>query len=147
MGKGKNPLLIHLKTKQGAYTYRPSLNACIILLRNKMTEKRQHYPRHKKWMLIMSLKGRGFLYVLSLVRPPWTTTVNKQEGREEEGRGENLSPAMRRGIDSRNRLWNWVAKLHRLAGRYDNPMPTWFLVPIAGLKLPTQSFVVKRRPS
>ncbi len=24
-----------------------------------------------------------------------------------------------------------------LAGRYDNPMPTWFLVPIAGLKLPT----------
>jgi hypothetical protein len=24
-----------------------------------------------------------------------------------------------------------------LAGPYDNPMPTWFLVPIAGLKLPT----------
>ncbi len=30
-----------------------------------------------------------------------------------------------------------MAKLHRLAGRYDNPMPTWFLAPIAGLKLPT----------
>ncbi len=44
---------------------------------------------------------------------------------------------MGRGIDSRNRVWNWVAKLHRLAGRYDNPMPTWFLAPIAGLKLPT----------
>ncbi len=47
------------------------------------------------------------------------------------------SPAMGRGIDSRNRVWNWVAKLHRLAGRYDNPMPTWFLYPphtIAGLK-------------
>ncbi len=40
-------------------------------------------------------------------------------------------------IDSRNRVWNWVAKIHRLAGRYDNPMPTWFLAPIAGLKLPT----------
>ncbi len=48
-------------------------------------------------------------------------------------RVENLSPTMRRGINSRNRVWNWVAKLHRLAGRYDNPMPTWFL----GLKLPT----------
>ncbi len=47
-----------------------------------------------------------------------------------------LSPAMGRGIDSRNRVWNWVAKLHRLAGRYDNPRPTWFLAPIAGLKLP-----------
>jgi hypothetical protein len=46
---------------------------------------------------------------------------------------------MGRGIDSRNRVWNWVAKLHRLAGQYDNPMPTWFLAPIAGLKLPTQS--------
>ncbi len=45
---------------------------------------------------------------------------------------------MGRGIDSRNRVSrNWVAKLHRLAGRYDNPMPTWFLAPIAGLKLPT----------
>ncbi len=53
-------------------------------------------------------------------------------------RVENLRPAMGRGIDSRNRVWNWVAKLHRLAGRFDNPMPTWFLAPIAGLKLPTQ---------
>jgi hypothetical protein len=26
----------------------------------------------------------------------------------------------------------------RLAGRYDNPLPTWLLAPIAGLKLPTQ---------
>jgi hypothetical protein len=46
-------------------------------------------------------------------------------------------PAIGRGIDSRNRVWNRVAKLHRLASRYDNPMPTWFLAPIAGLKLPT----------
>jgi hypothetical protein len=52
-------------------------------------------------------------------------------------RVENLSPAMGRGIDSRNRVWNWVAKLHRLAGRYNKPIPTWFLVPIEGLKLPT----------
>ncbi len=50
-----------------------------------------------------------------------------------EFRAENLSPAMGRGIDSRNQVWNWVAKLHRLSGRYDNPMPTWFLAPIAGL--------------
>ena len=28
--------------------------------------------------------------------------------------------------------------IHRLAGRYDNPMPPWFLAPIEGLKLPTQ---------
>ncbi len=48
----------------------------------------------------------------------------------------NLSPAMGRGIGSRNRVWNWVAKLHRLAGRYDN-MPNWFIAPIAGLKLLT----------
>ncbi len=37
-------------------------------------------------------------------------------------RVENLSPAMGRGIDSRKRVWNRVAKLHRLAGRYDNPI-------------------------
>ncbi len=49
----------------------------------------------------------------------------------------NLCPAIGRGIDSRNRVWNWVAKQHRLAGRYDNLMPTWLLAPIAGLKLPT----------
>ncbi len=41
---------------------------------------------------------------------------------------------MGRGVDSRNRFWNWEAKLHGLVGRYDNPMPTWFLAPIAGLK-------------
>ncbi len=45
---------------------------------------------------------------------------------------ENLSPAMNWGVDSRNRVWNWVAKLQRLAGRYDNPMPMWFLAPISG---------------
>ncbi len=51
----------------------------------------------------------------------------------------NLSPAMGRGINSRNQVWNWVYKQHRPVGRYDNPMPTWFLAPIAGLKLPTQA--------
>ncbi len=49
----------------------------------------------------------------------------------------NISPAMWRGIDSRSRVWNWVAKLQRLAGRYDNPMPPWFLAHIAGLESPT----------
>ncbi len=50
-------------------------------------------------------------------------------------RVENLSFAMGRGINSRNRVWNLVAKLHRLAGQYDNPMPNWFLIltPIAGV--------------
>ncbi len=43
---------------------------------------------------------------------------------------------MGRGINSRNRVWNWVAK-QQLAGQYGNPMPTWFLAPIAGLKLTT----------
>jgi hypothetical protein len=42
---------------------------------------------------------------------------------------------MGRGIDSRNRVWNWLAKLYRMAGRYDNPMPTWFLAPISGTKV------------
>ncbi len=44
----------------------------------------------------------------------------------------NLSPAMGRGINSRNRVWNWIAKLNRMAGRYGNPMPTWFLAPHRG---------------
>jgi hypothetical protein len=30
----------------------------------------------------------------------------------------------------------------RLAGRYDNLMPSWFLAPIAGLKLPTRDGIV-----
>ncbi len=55
-----------------------------------------------------------------------------------------LSPAMGRGIDSRNQVWNWIAKLHRLAGRYDNPMPTWFLAPIAGPKLPAQGLNLRK---
>jgi len=55
-------------------------------------------------------------------------------------RVENLSPAMGRGIDSRKRVWNCVAKLRMLEGRYDNPMPTWFLAPISRLKLPTRIF-------
>jgi hypothetical protein len=49
----------------------------------------------------------------------------------------NLGPEIGRGIDSRNRVWNWVAKLHRLARRYDN----WFLSPIAGFKFPSQVMV------
>jgi hypothetical protein len=34
---------------------------------------------------------------------------------------------------------------YRLAGRYDNPMPTWFLAPIAGLKLPTLDAIVQKK--
>ena len=41
------------------------------------------------------------------------------------------------GIDSRNRVWNLVAKRHRLAGRYENHMPTRFLAPNAGIKFRT----------
>ncbi len=33
-------------------------------------------------------------------------------------------------------------ELHRLAGQYDNLMPSWFLAPIAGLKLPTCDGIV-----
>jgi len=55
-------------------------------------------------------------------------------------RVENLSTALGRGIGSRNRVWNWVAELHRLVGRYDNPMPTCFLAPIAGLKVTDTGF-------
>ncbi len=50
---------------------------------------------------------------------------------------ENLSPAMGRGIDSRNWVWNWVAKLHRLHG---GPVrqPYAYLVPShrSGTKVP-----------
>ncbi len=50
------------------------------------------------------------------------------------------SQKLGRGIDSRNRFWNWVADLHRLLGRYDGPR---FLAPlvlyIAVLKLPVPS--------
>jgi hypothetical protein len=52
-------------------------------------------------------------------------------------RVENLNPAMGRGINSKNWVWNWVGKLHCWTGRHDNPMPTWFLAHIAGVKLPT----------
>ncbi len=58
-----------------------------------------------------------------------------------ESRVENLSPAVGRGIDSRNRVWHWVDKLNRLAGRYDNPMPTWFLTHKVGLKLQDQESI------
>jgi hypothetical protein len=49
---------------------------------------------------------------------------------------------MGRGIDFRNGVWNWVAKLHRLAGRYDSPMSPWFLAPISdtGLTLNKEVF-------
>ncbi len=46
-----------------------------------------------------------------------------------ESEFRNLSPAMEPGIGSRMRVWNLVDKLHKLAGRYDNPMPTRFLAP------------------
>jgi hypothetical protein len=39
---------------------------------------------------------------------------------------------------ARNQFREPRLELSRLAGRYDNPMPTWFLAPIAGHKLPTQ---------
>ncbi len=51
----------------------------------------------------------------------WATAqLNRGAGRPT--RVGILSTAMGRGIDSRNRVWNWVAKLHRLPGRYDNPV-------------------------
>jgi hypothetical protein len=31
------------------------------------------------------------------------------------------------------------ARLHSLAGRYDNHIPTWFLAPIECLKIPAQA--------
>ncbi len=83
------------------------------------------------------------IHIGPLLHRPWRSTEWGQRMLQNgsvftrDTRDENLSPAMGRGVDSRNRVWNWVAKLHRLAGRYYNPMLTWFLAPIAGLKLPT----------
>jgi hypothetical protein len=53
-----------------------------------------------------------------------------------------------RNLKSRYGARNWFqepslelsSQAHRLAGRYNNRMPTWFLAPIAGLKLPAQWF-------
>jgi hypothetical protein len=49
----------------------------------------------------------------------------------------NQSRKLKSSYGARNRFQEpsleLVAKLHRLAGRYDNPMPTWFLAPIEGL--------------
>ncbi len=91
---------------------------------------------------IVKLPFMSFYY--NRWRCPVLETESDRRQRQ-SAKGENIwteylpdqSPAMGLGINSRNRVWNWVAKLHRLAGRYDNPMPTWFLAPIAGLKLPT----------
>ncbi len=63
----------------------------------------------------------------------WTWDLDFIQGLKTGNWVENLSPAMGRGIDSRNRVWNWIAKLHKLASRYDKTKPTWFLAPIAGL--------------
>jgi hypothetical protein len=34
-----------------------------------------------------------------------------------------------------------LSKLHRLAGRYDNPMLTWFLAPISGTKVTDTGYI------
>ncbi len=47
-------------------------------------------------------------------------------------------------MEPRNRFQGTnSASLCSLAGRYDNPIPTWFLVPIDGLKIPDQ-FISQR---
>ncbi len=81
--------------------------------------------------------SKKFETALLIYSGAWGKLIH-EKNRSRKSRGTvPLSPAMGRGIDSRNRIWNWVAKLHRLAGQYNNPMTTWFLAPIAGLKLPT----------
>jgi hypothetical protein len=47
-----------------------------------------------------------------------------------------LSRKLKSRYGARNGFQEPNLKL-RLAGRYDNPMPNWFLAPIAVLKLPT----------
>ncbi len=44
-------------------------------------------------------------------------------------RVENLSLSMGRGICSRNRVWNWVAKLYWLAAKLASTKPYAYLVP------------------
>jgi hypothetical protein len=44
------------------------------------------------------------------------------------------------GVESIPRTKSGIEKpSYILAGWYDDPMPAWFLAPIAGLKLPTQA--------
>ncbi len=94
-----------------------------------MAKERINYKLDHPKAIILLLRERSDVRKLAGIHVPQGT----------DNRVGNLGPAMERGINSRNRVWNWVDKLHRLAGRYDNPTwPTWFLTPIAGLKLPTQ---------
>jgi hypothetical protein len=58
------------------------------------------------------------------------------------GGGTHQSRKLKSAYGARNRFQEPSLELssqaiHRLAGQYENPMPIWFLAPIAGLKLPT----------
>ncbi len=71
-----------------------------------------------------------FPYVYSVVRPlipiaplPFCVSGRDWAVRVHPESETQVPLCIGRGIDSRNRVWNWVAKLHRLAGRYDNPVP------------------------
>ncbi len=68
--------------------------------------------------------------------PEWYTEWSEKQVKQ-------LSRKLKSRYGARNRFrepsLELVAKQHRLAGQYDNPVPTWFLDPIAGLMLPTLS--------
>jgi hypothetical protein len=82
-----------------------------------------HYIHHhvQSWDIRCSWVGRYTSPISTL--PLYELCGYNKEIRARVG---IVSPAMGRGIDSWNRVWNWEAKLHRLAGRYYNTMPTGF---------------------
>jgi hypothetical protein len=68
------------------------------------------------------------------------------------GRTIILSRKLKSHYGARNRFQEpslelSLSKLRRLAGRYDNSMPTWSLATIAGLKLPTLKYeILQKKP-
>jgi hypothetical protein len=125
-------LVNHFKRKKNSWEYISSSKSCRIIFSNISL-----FANGSVWSRKRKLNGEiacVFLHLLLVAKTEASIFASTLV--DSESWVGILSPAMGRGIDSRNRVWNWVAKLHWLAGRYDNPMPTWFLVPIAGLKLP-----------
>jgi hypothetical protein len=56
-----------------------------------------------------------------------------------------LSPYFLRFMEPRNRFQGInSASLCSLAGRYDNPIPTWFLDPIDRLKIPALKLLIRK---
>ncbi len=87
------------------------------------------------WILRKLSVGRDRRAVSSAVQYSEQLWPRISRKHNSANRVENLSPAMGRGIDSRNRIWNWVAKLHRLGGPVRQPYAYLVSSPHSGTKV------------